>query len=175
MYIKENKSLNQIIFLNFVRTIKDNNKYLLMRRIVGCKGIFKLVTKDYSDDGNPFYYAKDIGDIIDVLNQANPPSDKNQKSVINGINYLLRYFLDVNKVKLDRINEIGDCVLKTSFVEMYGESAKSKLDELDKAMKNEMLNEIRCRYEHEIANGRFKGDFKTFCKEIVKMNTDDIF
>lgn len=175
MNIIKNKSLNQLIFLNFIRTIKDYNKYLLMRRVVGCKGIFKLVTKDYSDDCNPFYYAKDVNSVIDVLNEANPPSAKNPKSLINSINYLLRYFLDANRVKLDKINEIGDCVVKRIFIEIYGESAKTKLDELDKAMKNEILNEIRCRYEHEIANGRFKGDFKTFCKEVVKMNTDDLF
>ncbi len=172
MKYREIRDLAEIIFKNFMRVMKDEDKYILLLNGFN-SNIYKSLLKKDTKKRNEIYNNKDIYHIIDYLVYITGSERIIQRRFIMILNILLHEFLEVNGINIDKINDIGDKTLRHTFKKLYGEKTDYQLSVLDAIMKNESTNEIFKQYEREMKYGLKPIDFTSYFIDKVGLNLEN--
>lgn len=172
MNYREVRDLTEIILKNFMRVMKDEDKYILLLNGFN-SNMYKSLLKNYTIKKNEIYNNRDIYHIVDYLVYITGNEPIIQRRFIMILNILLHEFLEINGIGMDKINDIGDKTLRHTFKELYSEKADYQLAVLDAIMKNETTNEIYKKYQREMRYALKPIDFTSYFIDKVGFNVEN--
>lgn len=172
----------EVVVLNyFIRTVKDDGKYMMFRNLVKNDGIMCYLTnrEKYKYFDNPFNESSTINEAAKVLTNITDSMARSngKKNGINGldkyervtmsINHLLHFFLESNGISMDKLCKLGEKIYALSCNKLFGDSLDDfEEDALESNFPDDVVKTFYLDFIKSIENGKL--DKNTSFDEFLK-------